>query len=117
MEDPVLFTGTGWYRSSECYVEAPEDLSNVITGPILLPPPKSWDVSSFELAALEKFYTETLQVRSGSLDAVLRELDRKPDFHYSKQLYGILNKIWKKVPIDDLPRLRYVVIQPDSIIN
>ncbi|KAF5716074.1 hypothetical protein FMUND_6525 [Fusarium mundagurra] len=74
--------------TSECYVEVPEYLSNVITGPVLLPPPKSWDVSSFELAALEKFYRETLQVDDGSLDAVLKELDKKPDFHHSKQLYG-----------------------------
>ncbi|KAF5568578.1 hypothetical protein FNAPI_123 [Fusarium napiforme] len=105
-DDPVLLTEKGWHRSSECYVEAPEYLSNVITGPILLPSPKSWDVSSFELAALEKFYRETLQVDDGSLDAVLKELDKKPDFHHSKQLYGVLNEIWTKISRDDLPRLR-----------
>ncbi|KAF5575360.1 hypothetical protein FPANT_11393 [Fusarium pseudoanthophilum] len=105
-DDPVLLTEKGWHRSSECYVEAPKYLFNVITGPVLLPPPKSWDVSSFELAALKKFYRETLQVGDGSLDAVLKELDKKPDFHHSKQLYGVLNEIWGKVSMDDLPRLR-----------
>jgi hypothetical protein len=105
-DDPVLLTEKGWHRSSECYAETSEYLSNVITGPVLLPPPKSWDVSSFELAALERFYRETLQVDDGSLDAVLKELDKKPDFHHSKQLYGVLNEIWEKVSTDDLPRLR-----------
>ncbi|KAF5972953.1 hypothetical protein FCOIX_9078 [Fusarium coicis] len=105
-DDPVLLTEKGWPRSSECYLEAPEYLSNVITGPVLLPPPKSWDVSSFELAALEKFYRETLLVDDSSLDAVLKELDKKSDFHHSKQLYGVLNETWEKVSTDDLPRLR-----------
>ncbi|KAG5765998.1 hypothetical protein H9Q72_005936 [Fusarium xylarioides] len=115
-EDPVLLTEKGWHRSSECYVQAPEHLSNVITGPVLLPPPKSWDVSSFELAALEKFYRETLQVDDGLLDAVLKELDKKPDFHHSEQLYGVLNKIWEKIPMDDLPRLREYFKENQCII-
>ncbi|KAG5786787.1 hypothetical protein H9Q69_014140 [Fusarium xylarioides] len=73
-------------------------------------------MTSFELAALEKFYRETLQVDDGLLDAVLKELDKKPDFHHSEQLYGVLNKIWEKIPMDDLPRLREYFKENQCII-
>ncbi|KAF4431423.1 hypothetical protein FACUT_8674 [Fusarium acutatum] len=102
----MFLTEKGWRRSTECYLEVLTDISNVITSPIILPPPRSWGVSSFELAALEKFYREVLQIGDGSLDAVLKEFDKMPNFHHSKQLCEVLGKTWRKLAVNDLKRLR-----------
>ncbi|KAF9762212.1 hypothetical protein IL306_003505 [Fusarium sp. DS 682] len=86
--------------------QAPSDLANTITSLVLLPIPKSWDISSFELAALEKFYRDTLRIADGYLDAVLRELDKKPDFHHTKKLYAVLDRMRYNLSKEDITRLR-----------
>ncbi|KAG4285859.1 hypothetical protein FPRO06_07119 [Fusarium proliferatum] len=68
---------------------------------------RSWEASSFELIALEKFYRDILQIDDGFLNVVLKELDKKPEFQHSKQLYEVSNKMWLgKLSGDDLDRLR-----------
>lgn len=109
----MLITAKEWCRSTECCLEVLADISNVITSPIILPPPRSWDASNFELIALEKFYKDILQIDDGFLNVILKELDKKPGFQHSKQLYEMLNKMWPgKLSGDDRDRLGYEAIQP-----
>jgi len=54
--------------AGQCYGKAPKNPSSVISGSTLLPPPKEWEVSDFELAALEKFYRETLEIMDGEVE-------------------------------------------------
>ncbi|EXK44769.1 hypothetical protein FOXG_18660 [Fusarium oxysporum f. sp. lycopersici 4287] len=57
---------------------------------MLSPPPKEWEVSNFELAALEKFYRETLQIMDGEVKSILLEFNKDPDFKRAKQVYHAL---------------------------
>ncbi|KAF5662535.1 hypothetical protein FHETE_7886 [Fusarium heterosporum] len=74
----LILSEKGWTSPMKCYARAPKGLAVVITSPVLLPPPKDWEVSDFESTALEKFYKETLGIVEGSLCHVLAALDRKP---------------------------------------
>ncbi|KAF5577162.1 hypothetical protein FPCIR_12225 [Fusarium pseudocircinatum] len=91
---------------SQCYVKAPKNPSRVISDSTLLPPPKEWEVSSFELPALEKFYRETLEVLDGEVEAILLEFDKEPDFKRAKQLYHALQTMEPGLKNDDIRRIR-----------
>ncbi|KAF5619364.1 uncharacterized protein FTJAE_11952 [Fusarium tjaetaba] len=67
-------------------------------------------------AACEMKGEEAMQKWTSSLDAVLKELDKKPDFQYSKQLYDVLGKIWGNLPTSDLERLRVYLKTNQCII-
>ncbi|KAF5246756.1 hypothetical protein FANTH_6718 [Fusarium anthophilum] len=105
-EQPLILTPSGWKTANQCYVKAPKNPSRVISDSTLLPPPKEWEVSSFERLALEKFYRETLEVLDGEVESILLEFDKEPDFKRAKQLYHALQTMEPGLTNDDIKRIR-----------
>ncbi|KAF5609932.1 uncharacterized protein FSUBG_3713 [Fusarium subglutinans] len=105
-EQPLILTPSGWKTASQCYVKAPRNPSRVISDSTLLPPPKEWEVSSFERPALEKFYRETLEVLDGEVESILLEFGKEPDFKRAKQLYHALQTMEPGLTNDDIKRIR-----------
>ncbi|KAM0557987.1 hypothetical protein ACHAPJ_005153 [Fusarium lateritium] len=106
-EFPLVLSGTGWTVPSKCYVEAPRELASATSTVTLLPPPKEWEASNFELTALEKFFRETLEITDGSFATVLDELDKQEaDVARARQLYHALDALRSELSKKDLSRLK-----------
>ncbi|KAF5002364.1 hypothetical protein FGRMN_375 [Fusarium graminum] len=90
----LILSEKGWTSPFKCYTRAPKELAVATPCSILLPPPDDWEVSDFELTALQKFYKETLGIWEGSLGRVLVELGSRPtDVETVKQLYHALDRM------------------------
>ncbi|KAJ4242232.1 hypothetical protein NW760_000441 [Fusarium oxysporum] len=105
-DQPLVLTSNGWKTAGQCYFKAPKNPSSVISGSTLLPPPKQWEVSNFELTALEKFYRERLEIMDGEVESILLEFNKEPDFKRAKQLYHALQTMEPSLAKDDVKRIR-----------
>ncbi|KAK2133166.1 hypothetical protein NOF04DRAFT_1354665 [Fusarium oxysporum II5] len=90
----------------EFYGKAPKNPPSVISGSTLLPPPKEWEVSNSELAALEKFYRETLEIMDGEVESILLEFNKELDFKRAKEVYHTLQIMEPGLAKDDAKRIR-----------
>ncbi|KAM0347604.1 hypothetical protein ACHAPU_004616 [Fusarium lateritium] len=103
----LILSEKGWTSPSKCYTRAPKGLAIATPSSILFPPPKDWEVSDFEFAALEKFYKETLEIREGALGNILHELDKKPtDVESVKELYRALDTLRPELSKLDITQLK-----------
>lgn len=103
---PLVLTPNGWEVAGKCYAKAPQSLFGTASDATLLPPPKEWEASNFESAALEKFYRETLEIKDVSLDSILLEFEQELDFTRAKQLYHALQMVHSELSNNDVKRIR-----------
>ncbi|EMT66981.1 hypothetical protein FOC4_g10003520 [Fusarium odoratissimum] len=92
--------------AGQFYGKAPKNPPSVISGSTLLPPPKEWEVSNSELAALEKFYRETLEIMDGEVESILLEFNKELDFKRAKEVYHTLQIMEPGLAKDDAKRIR-----------
>ncbi|KAF5017581.1 hypothetical protein F66182_10471 [Fusarium sp. NRRL 66182] len=106
-EYSLILSEKGWTVPSKCYAKAPRELASATSSAALLPPPKDWEASVFELVALEKFYKETLEIPNGSLATVLEQLDEQnADIGKARQLYHALDALKPELSTTEVERLK-----------